>query len=133
VTDTSGNSMNVQNLTSKVKLEFKNPTTVPEEGQTGKCMAINESTGKLSSDGITSTYDATTKKTSCESTHLTSFVMVVDGTTTTTSGTVEDNDDDGLSAGAIAGIVIGAVAFLTGLILLTVFLVKKSRKNKMRR
>lgn len=38
-----------------------------------------------------------------------------------------------MSAGAIAGIAIGAVVFVTGIVLLIVFLVKRAKAKKLRR
>ena len=58
--------------------------------------------------------------------------MTVEGNgTTTTTTTTTSSSDSGLSGGAIAGIVVGSVVFVAGLVLLIVFLVKRAKAKRL--
>ena len=67
---------------------------------------------------------------------MTTFTLTLktkDSTPNQPTTVVDDSSSDsGLSAGAIAGIAVGAVVFVTGVILLTVYLVKKAKAKKLR-
>lgn len=96
---------------------------------------VNESTSKLNQTGVTCEFDATNNVPTVKSTHMTTFTVTLktNGSTTNTPVVDDTSSSDGLSAGAIAGIAIGAVVFVIGIVLLIVFLVKRAKAKKLRR
>lgn len=125
----------MNNLSTGKELKIEYPTFNLESGKACKGNYVNESTAKLDQQGVSCEYDATTGVPTIKSNHMTTFIVTVEsnGTTTTTTTTTGSSSDDGLSGGAIAGIVIGSLVFVTGVVLLTIFLVKKAKAKKLQK